>query len=159
MSDDPAPTTGPTLEYEATGLSNPTAQLTSILLRILAVLCFLMALPAVEAVCESIVAVLRGGPVVQSVTWLMGAARYWLIYVGAGAVLLWKADRWGARLAPKSIGQSPAPKFNSYEAQAIAFSVLGVYIVVQGIALLWQDVVKYFLDHTWRSGTGSIAVA
>ena len=67
--------------------------------------------------------------------------------------------RWGARLAPKSIGQSPAPKFNSYEAQAIAFSVLGVYIVVQGIALLWQDVVKYFLDHTWRSGTGSIAVA
>ncbi len=82
-----------------------------------------------------------GFPIVFTPLYLIGAARWdyflvsispYVVYAAAAVLLFWRADRWGPRLLPAGSSVEMGVKINSADAQAIGFSILGVYLIATG---------------------------
>ena len=136
----------PTLDYHVRDSRPPSAtpasQLAALLLKILAIYCFAMAAPGLIALPLTLIRVAQ-----FSATEFIDVI-YWLALGLSGAVIFWNADRW----APKLVSGPPAAgsAINTLEAQAIAISVLGLYLLAHPLPVFARDVVVVLTDPQWH---------
>ncbi len=140
-------TTQSTLEYAGPAPSAPTplSHLAVLLLKILAIYFIVQAIPTLEGM------FLWTDPG-RNFSWQLfypiGIALGYLIPAG---ILLWKANKIGPRLVNSGAGGVSGSQLNTLDLQSVAFSVLGVYLVVSATPNLLSSLYAMLRDARWQA--------
>jgi hypothetical protein len=138
------------LEYQSGATFRPSALLAALLLKLLAIY---FAIQAWMGLMWSISFVATRSLDVQTLSYT-GA-----LVVGnilPAALLFWKADRWGPRLLRSGGESCETAPINTTEAQAIAFSVVGVYLACNALPDVGRNLFFLYQNARLTGNTSAI---
>jgi hypothetical protein len=146
----------PELGYRADALEplSSAGQLAALLIKILAIYLFAQCVALIPILVGAVVATLVQGQRFRYQDILISST-YYVGVLLAGVLLLWNANRIARRVTPPSADAGPQDRINGREAQAIAFSALGIYFLVSALPRLLNDIVVVATNPTWR-GAGFV---
>lgn len=140
-------TTQSVLEYAGSAPSAPTplAQLAGLLLKILAIYFIVEAIPNLEGM------FFWTDPGRKFSLELVYPLCIALGYLLPAGILLWKAKKIGPRLVNSGAGGVSGSQLNTLDLQSVAFSVLGVYLMVRATPDLVSSLYWMLRDARWQA--------